>query len=91
MALELYSEAVSDFRRACRWLRENGDTIVFRDKDGRVKYISQAPHVAIKRAAAARLLAFAREFGLTPAARVHLAQGDSADAPPKENRFIRLA
>lgn len=65
--LHAYCEAVSLHAKACAMVQKAGPLI--KDKDG---YVRTNPAVRIQIQAARTMLIFAREFGLTPAARVQL-------------------
>jgi P27 family predicted phage terminase small subunit len=73
-----YCEAVTLHAHATRLIHSTGPLI--KDKDG---YVRTNPAVRVQNQAARAMLLYAREFGLTPAARVHLTAqqiaGDDAD------------
>lgn len=65
--LYAYCEAVSLHAKAVRMVHAAGPLI--KDKDG---YVRLNPAVRVQHQSARTMLLYAREFGLTPAARVHL-------------------
>ena len=68
-ALTNYCDTWSRWKRAVLFLKEKGDVYTIKDDDGKIKYISQLPQVAIARNLLAVLNRYQQEFGLTPAAR----------------------
>ena len=73
-ALAGYCTSVARWREAEAWLKENGTTVVLRDKDGRVKYVQKAPQVAIAKEALERVKSFGAQFGMTPSSRSGLSK-----------------
>jgi P27 family predicted phage terminase small subunit len=73
-ALHAYVEAVELHAQASVMVRRAGPLI--KDRDGAVR---TNPAVRIQREAARTMLALAREFGLTPASRVHLSTEQVAE------------
>lgn len=65
--LHAYCEAVALHAKAAKLVQAAGPLL--RDKDG---YVRTNPAVRVQNQAARTMLLYAREFGLTPAARVHL-------------------
>lgn len=72
--LHAYCEAVALHSKAVKLVHAAGPLL--RDEDGQVR---TNPAVRIQMQASRSMLLFAREFGLTPAARVHLTAGVIAD------------
>ena len=92
-AFAIYCQAWADWRAAVEFLEAEGSTYVLRDKDGKVKYVQQFPQVAIARAAAQQVRAFAAEFGLTPSARTRVrppVAGDDEETPSSKLGKFRL-
>lgn len=82
--LRAYCEAVVDHARACVYVDKGG--ILIPDKhNGSVR---KNPAFVMKQLAARTMLIYAREFGLTPAARVHLMAEKVADNSLEAERLL---
>lgn len=79
IALAGYCDAYSKWRKAIKYIQENG--LVFEytrvDKDGKDvgKYRQPNPEVVMAHQSAQLILKYCQEFGLTPSARVRLSAG----------------
>jgi P27 family predicted phage terminase small subunit len=67
-AFMIYCQTVSDYKWALETVKTEGRVIT----TGQNGYMQPHPAIAIGNKAADRLKSYAREFGLTPSARVHL-------------------
>ncbi len=80
-SLAAYCQFYGEYVTAQKFLKENGQTYIMRDKDGAVKTIAAFPNVSISQNAARQMRALANDLGFTPAARTKLTgSGKSKDA-----------
>jgi P27 family predicted phage terminase small subunit len=80
VALAAYCQAFSDYVAACKVLAKG---TMFTTPNG---YVQPRPEVSIKRTAAAHILRFCQEFGMTPSSRARMV----VDTKPAASRKKKL-
>jgi P27 family predicted phage terminase small subunit len=70
-----YCNELSIYFEAEELLRAKGRIMTIKNPDGSIKYIQQAPHVAIARNALKTAMQLGSQFGVTPSARTRISQG----------------
>jgi P27 family predicted phage terminase small subunit len=70
-----YCNELSIYFEAEAILRAKGRIMTLKNPDGTIKYIQQAPHVAIARNALKTAMQLGSQFGVTPSARTRISQG----------------
>ncbi len=82
-----YAQSYARWRSAEEWLSANSETVILRDKDGKVRSIVRAPQAVTAQAALADMNRFGSQFGLSPSSRTSI--GGAEPAKP-ENKFTKL-
>ncbi len=90
-ALARYCQLWSRWRRAEEFLRDQGDTHLVKDADGRVKGVRAYPQVRIANQLAEQLLRLEQQFGMTPSARSRLeVPGCAGEDTDDKRRYLKL-
>lgn len=89
-ALGRYCDAMVRWKKAAKWVEENGEVYPIKDQAGKLKCLMQFPQVTQYNKLSALLLKFEQEFGLTPSSRSRIQIPDAA-TPQQSNkaRFFR--
>lgn len=69
LALAAYCQCVGRYMRSDKWLTENGPVATVRNDKGEVKSSFIAPHFQVSLKLLDKILAYQKEFGLSPGAR----------------------
>ena len=90
-ALMRYCVALVRWRKAVKFIEENGEAYPLKDKHGKVTYLQQFPQVSIAHKLSLELLRLEQQFGMTPSARSTIDVGTAVKPPidPVLAKFIR--
>ena len=81
MALAAYCQCVGRYLAADSWITKNGTVATIRNDKGEVKSSFIAPQLTVSLKLLEKILAYQKEFGLSPAARQKF-DGSGADDEP---------
>jgi P27 family predicted phage terminase small subunit len=89
LALAAYCQCVGRYLKAEKWLSENGTVATIRNDKGEVKSSFIVPHFNVSVKLLDKIIAYQKEFGLSPGARQKFeAAGPAEELLTDEDRFF---